>query len=411
MEMGIGCCCAVDPLFIDIRRLTEIVGPLVSDTTLPAYSQAWTYDGSAQRYEAPLAGTLVAMGSVFRYQPMRHKVTALYAIDARRTIAAQNTSIHLGITAGGIPAASHCSPLTLSRIFLPLLFLWRESAPEFSGTAIADFVRVLVNGVDVSGVQPVSTALNSVSTNGNPLWGNAAPVQIDLPTPITIEPTDVIEWDIWTSINIRSTGSSTTGGFINHPHFVTTHDFMRSNAYGADYPRFPFRAQSASNANAKLRSRSRWRLTLSADDGYRFGGTSDTLDLVPQDGWSCTEPGGPLGGNIYMQHLTFGDKIRFRWDREIPDVEIFVPGVLGGPFGAYLYQPRTIRFQPFGSAYQPWEYAQHGTWNPRGNSTFSLQGILSTTSQPGNINAWMTPALAGGNRAEGLPASMTVSKL
>lgn len=407
---------------VDIWRIAEFVRPLNDDATFPdvlpwvaieprnvVQTQTARYavhvsDFSNPVYVGPDPNVFNPLGDRWEFltAPLRHRVSnaSLYL----RTLASETAQDKRPTAHGaGIPAGSHCGSLTLNTLELPVFAAIAGSSPHgwFYGGSTTAYVRIFVNGVNVSGVVPVVAGFTN-QINADAIVNG---IRVALSSPIVVRDGATIEWDIWFKIQIRGeyyVGVSAPDGFLE-PLVATESSAFQFSYYG-DRINYLFGALSGGNANyRKLTNRLGWRLKLFSGGEYLFGGESRELKLIAQDGWVYSDSSIPgttsrlPPDNIHLfvdNGVGTGDSIRFRWQQELPEI---ILTTWSGGTGI------RVRYQIFGTAYDPSENARNGVWNPLRRTTFTLQGAEVVDGVEGLPRSdrfyWSSIALSGENFA------------
>jgi hypothetical protein len=415
--------------------MAELVGPLNGDSSLIGYDQTWsdssdadfphTMSISQSKWESPSEiDDPLHIDYPDRWEllckPLRHRVTNFDLtpgettsprIYAAETAQDKRPTTHIG----AIPSGSHCGELRLSTLELPVLTVIDDQSgdplPFRDGGSEIVAVRVLINGVDVTGVMPVQGG--SFTRYINDLNGSVSGgMLVALPEAVTVTGRPTIEWDVWLRIKLQG---DYIGGDVVPFVAMRTHPQSRylSPFYG-DRINFLFGAIAGADANYRqLNQRLHWRLQLPANSEYLFNGTSRTLRLEPQDGWSYVDDFAAVnanGQNLPPTEINMidsrGDQIIFRWRLELPEIELTV--ISGGPGASYR-----VRFQIFGNSYDAYEWGRQGVWNPWRRARFTLQGEESSQVEVGSTQRWWSsfavPGMSEQTRFNAAPRTLTLT--
>lgn len=405
---------------IDISRCTELVGPVETAPELPTFTDAWaahllpgSYAINVQTSSTPVRTD--PDGTKYwevRCQPMRHRIGAGelqygFTEAALRMRAAESSISQLTGHSGTIPNGAHCGPMILKTVDLPSL-CGRNGSPHHldfldDGSEIVA-VRLLVNGRDVSGVVLVSVPM----TLARPGLGYglidrfAPPARIELAEPITVSSTAVIQWDVWTILRVKGTTPAALPTLYGYAAPITVPSADSGDNLGVQFPLFS--AVQAADANfRRLYRKGVFSVDVPANAENIFDGFTGRLRFEARDGWTYSHNGTyDVDGNaiipptvLQMSHVATGQSITIDFARELPQV--------------VLSAGQLLRYQVFGTSYDPWEYGRHGVWNPFRKTNFQLQGILLATAGylPGSY-PWVSLGRHGGILTGGFPPSLRV---
>lgn len=386
---------------VDIYRLSKTVGPLNDDATIPG-TIPWSVlsepvdvnEGQTARFvvlitsDSKPRSTVIGVGAPrplrdraeFLTAPMRSTVSNVDENFYKRRLASETTQTKRPTAHGlSIPEGSHCGPLVLQSLELPIHAAIQGDAPiglNFGGSEAA-FVRVLLNGVPVTGVIPIAVPASRQIN----LSATFPPIVVGLEEAIEVQEGDTLEWDIWYRIpllGILDAGLPLLGFALSVLYAYEGTGFLFP--YYGDHAEWVFGALNGANANyRRLSPRLKWKLRVPPGSDYLFRGVDRELALVPQQGWDYST------GESYLQNTDMppgeirlkdpssptGDSIVFRWWQELPEIVLTTYPRDGGGVGV------RVRYQIFGDQYDPWDNGQNGVWNPWSKQKFTLQGLES----------------------------------
>lgn len=390
---------------LSIYRLSRLVGPQNDDESIEGYDTPWTLSGdiggalgivlgSAEAPDIP-AGVSPAQW-IRRCKPLRYRVGGLppeWSTEIRAR-AAEWPGLSIGITDTMVPSDSHCAGLTVSTISLPIPMLIRDDSLIADAGSRISHLRVLRNGVDITGVITLPTSGHgfSVYDIGSGFGSGSfsltpADIQVDV-TPFASAPADVFEVDIWVYAHVSD--SSLSAIWPNRAILWALQGHYEH--YITRQPRKLWRFD-ATNANADMPQSTGWLLRIPEDSVWLFGNATRELVIVSQEDWTYSQT--PVSRT--MIHAGYGvtgrvQEITLRWDREIPEITISTPTIGEPTSGVPLAANRQLRYQPSGTAYDDWAYFRHGLWDRLGTTVFSLQGTLRNNSSPGGSPTWLSAA-------------------
>lgn len=430
------------PLITSYERQYKNLGPIASDTSVSGYTEPWIYwaGGPQSIYgEGPYSdyGNSASQGVgsgdtphwiwyepgpyAFDFwsgphdkkmQPVRFQMNSFdnsywssqffYRNPGISTL--QNSSQTPPPTADG-----HFSGSMLSGVTFPRALVYCTS---FATSSQITHARVLVDGVDVSGVIafaiPITMqAYNAVYTyalNANPIF------TVTLPSPVSVSGKSVVEVDLWIRVIVTRVASRVfnTGFTTSYPSgyqdpwiFSSILGVIGSHLTGFQGPFFNKASFGQINVHRTLRGTENWIVTFS---GPAVGGVS-SLTMQPQTGWTFSRD----GANILMTKTTgtgIGDRVQFNYATETPEVRIFknVSMVNGGGWMRYLTESPSYYGPtgPGGKQFSPITLSTSNTMLPAAKQVAAGGGGITPY--------WLPIEQAQPSQTSLFPTSITLSK-
>jgi hypothetical protein len=404
---------------IQWTRSQTVVEPLNSNTDVAGYTRAWTFGlpyvletlvafsnapiwhlkGRTGISEDPTAGTPANPRFIAKMAPIRFRIgdTGWSNFTPKRTrqlLAQGSGSGETAFSNLSPPEDGHAGAAIVTSVTItpPLGTLYNSSQ---SGVK---FVRMLVNGADVSGILSVNALANQY--NGYGVYACRAATITISPTVITDD--DVVEFDYWYLFSVtRSEGFYATGdnGIDGGPIPVVG---AATESKDLQYPQLQFRALFNSiNVQSKRTAGDKYKLTFA---GNPVGGASE-LTMESQTGWLFEQLSATM---IRMSKTTgtgSGERVTFNWGREIAEIIVSRMGTM--PPGSSPF----MRFLPAASG----DYGQidgastPGVWDPQGTTTFSVRAVMALTGLGGV--GYCDSSRYPSNYFTGFPTAITVEKV
>lgn len=374
-------CQTFDPTLVDWNRQMIIVGPQTTDTTIAGYSTAWSFGGvlgpggNHWRCQLPSAtpdDTPVGTNGHWHrlMQPVR------YVIDDATTLFVTLLQMsELATPTPALVAPIFKSPPT-SDIGPPAAGHFTANTTNFSisvpfgayanWASRARFIRVLVNGVDVSGAQSITIATNSQQhSNG---WFNCPVSGATLSSPADVAGKTVAV-DIWWEIDVTWLTSqvppnNVAGQLTALWAFDETMAGRYANSVTAHYLHF-IRGIGGLNTNAKGARVKDYAFTFSAP-GITGGITfATTVTTAP---WTVTRD----NFRVRLLHSNANDTVELFYGQEIAEIII----KMRQTHTQFDTRNWWYRYVPANTGhYSAFSGVQPGVFDPNASQTYNLIGF------------------------------------
>lgn len=309
---------------------------------------------AAPTYTVPFAPT---NHWVRRLAPMRFKIHHMVGAGGssigwrllRQVFESSNPEA--GHSALTLPASSHMAPARLTHARFPTRGFRRwlySTGSGWSTEASVTHYRILIDGIDVSGVVPFGGPGIPLNTFVSP---GTSYVSGDLTLPLPIPPdahtAKTVYVDFW--IYLDTFGGPFVGSFEYPLIEIEEPVFARAEFISA-------------NVNENRRASDRYRLTFSS------GGPASSIVLEPQAGWTFTE-------TATSHQLANGSwQIVLDWSHEYVTLLLSNFSQINNPLhaGAMRYLPADSGDYN-GVQLRNSTIVKPGTWNAQGSTTFNLR--------------------------------------
>lgn len=425
MRMQIGCCCNNEPpLWVDTIRGIQCLGPLTSDTSVAGHTTDWRWDMvvgghyNVGRHSALPQWTYfpvpTASPPIWKMRPMRYSAaisTEYYGVGPGGPTKRQASAYTPPATSDG-----HFSGCVVGGIVI--------GHSTMSANLMANIqlvkARVLVNGVDVSGVMTLSPAVAMSGNSGNWMygWNRINGITLTLPSPVTVSSASTIWFDLWAEMRQTNVGSviessqlvpevfdrfTYPAGYFS-PLIAAHGSFVPYTRFGTGYG--PTMTSGQINVHRRLKLADTWTLTFT---GGTVGGAS-SLVMRPTSGWSYLRQGAFVSMTKTSGTGT-GDLVQIRYDTETPEIVVRLQSQLnieqGGAGGQFSGRMRYSVLSP--SYYSP--VLQSG--NAIGPVTSSTPSTFTRTARGwygASGLSWNPVELCFPSELAGFPTSISASR-
>lgn len=424
------CGCSGPPLWIDYRRSIDCLGPLTEDTTIPAHTQDWRWDGvwgghfngsrnypvwSWFSHPSPVLNTTTKMIPIrFSIAVPPPSFTFLISSDLYYSTMPSRRKPSLltaPATADGHFSGSKTTSIKLERC----LFSTNLSATASKIVA----ARLIVDGDDISGAVTVNVPFTN-NGNGSYRWGRWWSDALSFNVPSTvISSSQSMFVDVWVefisgSQNLSQINESTAVGIVPSDGYaaplIAAHGSF--SPYGF-LPLGPILTPGQIDIHKRLRLSNTWTMTFT---GGTVGGAT-SLVMEPQSGWSYSRQG-PVVQMVKTSGAGTADRVRLRYDTETPEVHIQLKAMLdqeinmaGGInngwtrysiYSPSYYSPETVSNEKLG----PITASGANTFLPISRGAYHTGGFGS-----GNGVSWQPWEQTLAAQRTGFPTSISVERL
>ncbi|MCA9013601.1 MAG: hypothetical protein KDB01_27810 [Planctomycetaceae bacterium] len=378
------CCCCAKPVLVDWVRHMHIVGPLHADTTLPAYTNEWTWNSPLPGKPEPAWCATVDFGSApddhpfpnkdhwnRKMKPVRWELSTSSEMPAlsgstfldgllsryRQVSDAAHPAFGVAVldppihyppaTRGSVPLDGHFKGSKISQIVTGVPF---GSLAAY--TSRATFIRVNVDGVDVSGVVPISVLITRFDNAYD--FIAASTVGVSFPeVDVTDKPITI---DIWFEVDVvTNTGAGPAGMFTAAWANNGTHPGQFANVV-AHYHNF-VRGVNGLNINAKRAATRKYRFDFSA--AITDGATS--VSTTSGSPWTLLR----TDLSAKLSHSNGTDYVQLFYGQEIAEILLARYQTIGSETRIWIF-----RYFPVNSGH--YTGPSPGIFDPSGSNTFAL---------------------------------------
>lgn len=383
-------------VLVDWNRHMHVVGPLTDDETIAGYDTDWTHgyvtfysqdawkvsidrrvpdfyyfpgftlDGHWHRQMRPIRFAistdpdLTADGGTFHDRLLfLARAISESAVPSFGTAVLNNPIFGPPPTSEyGPPGEGHFAGSKVSSLSLSIPFGSFIPSPTESSIAKAKFARVMIDGVDATGVISVSSPLTSNMASLS--YYNASPVIVSIPeTDVTSK---TIEVDLWIDIELDELVSEFYDPETTNPHVFALNG-TRGGVYGnvAAHYLFFVRGLDAININARRAVTRNYRLTFSDEIA---DGITEVVSRTSAD-WTLTRT-----NESVLWSFPDSRSVELIYGQEIVELIIRQSELRGGHIYSYRYFPAGT------GHYVSYSGAEPGIFTPAESQTFVLVGYI-----------------------------------